>query len=233
MPSGVLRARSVPGRGHYGDVPTTPETGPAPSSPLRRHPSQQRSAERVERMLNACADLLEEEGYDALSTTRIAERAGVAIGSLYQFFPDKRAIAQALTLRHLDLFTRRLSERFAVATFAHWWDAVDAVVDVYVEMHRGARGFRVLHFGDVVDRHLLDSAADNNTVVLDRLRDLLVERLGVPYGPDLDRVLAVAIEAGDAALKLAFRADPAGDPVLINEGKLLIHRYLAGHFSGA
>jgi len=181
-------------------------------------------------MLDACADLLEEEGYDALSTTRIAERAGVAIGSLYQFFPDKRAIAQALTLRHLDMFTQRLGERFAAATFDHWWDAVDAVFDVYVEMHRGTRGFRVLHFGDVVDLHLLDSAADNNTVVLDRLRDLLVDRLGVPAGPDLDRVLAVAIEAGDAALKLAFRADPDGDPVLLTEGKLLIRRYLAGHF---
>jgi AcrR family transcriptional regulator len=182
-------------------------------------------------MLNACAELLEEDGYEALSTTRIAERAGVAIGSLYQFFPDKRAIAQALTQRHLDLFTRRLGERFADAPFTSWWDAVDAVFDVYVEMHRGTRGFRVLHFGDVVDMHLLDSAADNNTVVLDRLRDLLVDRLGVASGPDLDRVLAVAIEAGDAALKLAFRADPDGDPVLLNEGKLLVHRYLAGHFA--
>ena len=182
-------------------------------------------------MLNACADLLEEDGYESLSTTRIAERAGVAIGSLYQFFPDKRAIAQALTLRHLDVFTRRLGERFAEGHFAHWWDAVDAVFDVYVEMHRGTRGFRVLHFGDVVDMHLLDAAADNNTVVLDRLRDLLVDGFGVPAGPDLDRVLAVAIEAGDAALKLAFRAAPEGDPTLINEGKLLIHRYLSGHFT--
>ena len=50
-------------------------------------------------MLDACADLLDEVGYDALSTTRIAERAGVAIGSVYQFFPDKRAVIQAVTRR--------------------------------------------------------------------------------------------------------------------------------------
>lgn len=55
--------------------------------PLRRRPAQRRSARRVERMLDACAELLDEAGYDALSTTRIAERASVAIGSVYQFFP--------------------------------------------------------------------------------------------------------------------------------------------------
>lgn len=80
-------------------------------------------------MLTACAELLEEVGYEALSTTGIAERAGVAIGSLYQFFPDKRAVAQALTLRHLELFTGRLEERFAASDVTGWPDAVDAVVD--------------------------------------------------------------------------------------------------------
>jgi len=202
------------------------------SSPLRRRPSQQRSARRVEQIIDACAVLLEEDGYEALSTTRIAERAGVAIGSLYQFFPDKRAIAQALTLRHLEMFTTAIGRRFAEDSFEHWWDAVDAIIDVYVDMHRTTPGFRVLHFGDIVDLRLLDAGADNNAVILERLRDLLVHRLDVPAGPELDRVLAVAVEAADAVLKLAFHAAPDGDSVLLGEAKLLIRRYLAGHFAG-
>src|SRR2546430_11593034 len=47
-------------------------------------------------------------GYDGLTTTLLAERAGVAIGSVYQFFPDKRAIVQALTLRSLQGYLDRL-----------------------------------------------------------------------------------------------------------------------------
>ncbi|HEX8865495.1 MAG TPA: TetR/AcrR family transcriptional regulator, partial [Lentzea sp.] len=51
------------------------------TTPLRRQPVQQRSAKRVERMLEACATLIDEVGYDGVTTTLIAERAGVAVGS--------------------------------------------------------------------------------------------------------------------------------------------------------
>ena len=56
------------------------------------------------RMLDACAGLVDEIGYEAVTTTLLAERAGVAIGSIYQFFPDKRAVVQALTLRNLEAY---------------------------------------------------------------------------------------------------------------------------------
>ena len=72
------------------------------TSALRRRPAQRRSAERVQRMLDACADILDESGYDGLSTTKVAQRADVAIGSVYQFFPDKKAVAQELALRNLE-----------------------------------------------------------------------------------------------------------------------------------
>lgn len=109
---------------------------PAEVAPLRRKPVQQRSAQRVEKMLSACAELIDEVGYDGLTTTLIAERAGVAVGSLYQFFPDKRAVVQELTLRNLDRFVRTVSARFDQLELEHWWDAVDAVFDVYLTMHR-------------------------------------------------------------------------------------------------
>ncbi|MEV4649233.1 TetR family transcriptional regulator, partial [Saccharopolyspora sp. NPDC049357] len=53
---------------------------PAETAPLRRKPVQQRSAQRVEKMLAATAGLIDEVGYDGLTTTLIAERAGVAVG---------------------------------------------------------------------------------------------------------------------------------------------------------
>jgi AcrR family transcriptional regulator len=71
-------------------------------SPLRRQPSQQRSKARVEAILDAAALVFDEIGYEAATTHAIADRAGTAIGSLYQFFPDKAAIFHAMELRHLE-----------------------------------------------------------------------------------------------------------------------------------
>lgn len=198
-------------------------------TPLRRRPAQRRSAERVQRMLDACAEILDEDGYDGLTTTRIAQRAEVAIGSVYQFFPDKRAVAQALALRNLEVFGERISKTFAEGMFADWSDTVGAIIGIFVEMHRTVPGFRVLRFGDVADVNLLDSDADNNAVVADRLRRMIVETFGVYDTPGLATALAIAVEAGDAVLKLAFRRSLDGDPVILAEAERLIHGYLAAH----
>ncbi len=180
-------------------------------------------------MLDACAEILDEDGYEGLTTTRIAQRAEVAIGSVYQFFPDKRAVAQALALRNLEVFGARISRTLADGTFADWSDTVGAIIGIFVEMHRTVPGFRVLRFGDVADVNLLDSDADNNAVVADRLRRMIVETFAIQDTPALATALAIAVEAGDAVLKLAFRRDPDGDPEILAEAERLIHGYLAGH----
>ncbi|SEL52308.1 transcriptional regulator, TetR family [Nonomuraea pusilla] len=178
-------------------------------------------------MLDACAELLDESGYEALSTTRIAERAGVAIGSVYQFFPDKRAITQELTRRNVEQFVSRVGRRFLEEDYRGWWEAVDAIIDEYVDMHRTVPGFKSLHFGDVVDLNLLDSDSDNNTVIAGRLRGLLLKEFGLADSHELDVAVLVAVEAGDAVLKLAFRHDPDGSPELIAAAKQLIRGYLS------
>jgi AcrR family transcriptional regulator len=65
----------------------------------RRSPRQKRATETVEAIFEATAQILQREGRDHLSTNRIAERAGVSIGSLYQYFPDKNAILVAMAQR--------------------------------------------------------------------------------------------------------------------------------------
>lgn len=180
-------------------------------------------------MLDACADLLDEVGYEGLSTTRIAQRANVAIGSVYQFFPDKQAVAQALALRNLESFGERVGARIAQGGFARWSDSVGAIIQIFVDMCRTVPGFRVLRFGDVADLHLLDASADNNTVVADRLRLMMIKLFDVPDTPGFARAVVVAVEAADAVIKLAFRDDPQGDPDLLVELERLIHGYLEGH----
>jgi AcrR family transcriptional regulator len=180
-------------------------------------------------MLDACAELVDDVGYEGLTTTLLAERAEVAIGSVYQFFPDKRAIVQALAMRNMDAYLQGLSARFGSETFAHWWDGVDAAIDVYIQMHRSVAGFRTLHFGDVVDVHLLDIERDNNAVIADRLAELLVDQFQLIDRARLRFALQISVEAADALIKLAFRRDTTGDESVLTEAKALIREYLHRH----
>ncbi|OUL21548.1 TetR family transcriptional regulator [Nostoc sp. RF31YmG] len=72
------------------------------SRSLRRQPKQQRGKERVKKILDAAAAVFDEVGYEAATTHLIAAKAGTAIGSVYQFFPDKAAIFHAMELRHTE-----------------------------------------------------------------------------------------------------------------------------------
>lgn len=67
----------------------------------RKIPRQERSRVTYEAMLEACALLLREEGYEALTTTLVAERAGVGIGTVYEFFPNKESIVAAVIEQRL------------------------------------------------------------------------------------------------------------------------------------
>lgn len=192
---------------------------------MRRAPVQERSTARVERMLDVCGRLIDEVGYEATTTTMIAKHAEVSVGSLYQFFPDKRAVVQALAQRNLDTYLARLGEALAERKLAHWWDMIDVATDVFVALHRELPGFRVIRFGDVVDTHLLQPAEDNDQVLAHRLFGLVRSRFGVDLSGDERLVVVVLIKAADAVTRYAFR-DPEGDPRVIDEIKILLNAYL-------
>ena len=67
---------------------------------LRRQPNQRRSRERVERILDCATKLIGEVGSDAMRMSELARRAGMSIGALYQYFPDKAAILRTLAERY-------------------------------------------------------------------------------------------------------------------------------------
>ncbi len=71
---------------------------------MRREPRQQRSRDRVRLILEAADGILSAEGFEALTVRRIAEAAGVPVGSIYQFFPDKAAVVDALARTYIAEF---------------------------------------------------------------------------------------------------------------------------------
>jgi AcrR family transcriptional regulator len=191
---------------------------------LRRAPVQRRSAERLTRILDACADLLDEVGYDALSTRAVALRAGVPIGSVYRFFGNKRQMVDALAQRNLERYTERVSERLKGAPKGDWRAAMDAVLDEYLSMKRTAPGFSLVDFGNQIPigaRH-----ADPNTRVAERLTNLISGYFGRTVDDEVRRAFLVAVETADTLVQLAFRMDPQGDPAIIEETRELLRAYL-------
>jgi AcrR family transcriptional regulator len=73
---------------------------PKPVTKPRKQPQQERSKITVEAILEATTHILTEEGYEKVNTNRIAERAGISIGSLYQYFPNKESLIAALIEQH-------------------------------------------------------------------------------------------------------------------------------------
>ncbi|MFI0966864.1 TetR family transcriptional regulator [Streptomyces sp. NPDC021080] len=192
---------------------------------LRRAPVQRRSAERLTRILDACADLLDEVGYDGLSTRAVAQRAGVPIGSVYRFFGNKRAMADALAQRNLELYAERVTQSLREADGGGWRAAMDAVLDEYLAMKRTAPGFSLVDFGNQIPVGARD--AEPNTRVADRLTDLLSGYLDRTPDDDLRRCFLVAVESADTLVHLAFRVDPEGDERIIEETRELLRAYLS------
>src|SRR5262244_4119896 len=80
----------------------SPGMASRPLTNPRKQASQERSRATVDALIEATARLLVREGFDKASTNRIAQEAGVSIGSLYQYYPSKEALVAALLERHID-----------------------------------------------------------------------------------------------------------------------------------
>lgn len=136
--------------------------GATDSQMLWREPVQERSRARVERMLAAAHDLLAERGFEGLTMERVAQDAGVPIGSLYQFFPDRNALLARLFSQFLQMTDALVEDRFrAVDSAASFQiaaeglpeDLYQAVADdpALVEIWSAIQAIRALRHLDTED----------------------------------------------------------------------------------
>ena len=101
----------------------------------RREPRQRRSRQTVEAVLDAVPRVLKRHGAAAITTNRIAEVAGVSIGSLYQYFPDKLAIFTALHERHIEDVRHVLERTVADCASASLEDFTRELVEGLTDVH--------------------------------------------------------------------------------------------------
>jgi len=102
----------------------------------RKEASQERSRATVDALVEATARILVREGFDKASTNRIAEVAGVSVGSLYQYFPSKEALVAAVIERHRQEIMQVVRGELAEAANQPMEQGVRTLVAVAVKAHR-------------------------------------------------------------------------------------------------
>jgi AcrR family transcriptional regulator len=107
-----------------------------PATKPRKHASQQRSRATVDALIEATARILVKEGFDKASTNRIAEVAGVSVGSLYQYYPGKEALVAAVIDRHNQDIMQVVRGTLAEIISLPIEPAVRSIVAVAIAAHR-------------------------------------------------------------------------------------------------
>src|SRR5258708_22236265 len=107
-----------------------------PRTKPRKHASQERSRATVDALVEATARMLVREGFDKASTNRIAEEAGVSVGSLYQYYPSKEALVAAVVDRHNREIMQLVHGALAEVASQPVEKAVRKLVAVAIEAHR-------------------------------------------------------------------------------------------------
>lgn len=106
-----------------------------PSVRPRKKPVQKRSQATVDAIVEAAARIFVREGYPSATTNRIAELAGVSVGSLYEYFPNKASLLAALVSRQVDNMMEVMRARLAEAQGASLREIVKAIARAAIEAH--------------------------------------------------------------------------------------------------
>lgn len=186
----------------------------------------------VERVLDVTDSLLAAGNFESISTTRIAEEAGVSVGALYQYFPDREAIVNAVAVRHIEDSEELMAEAIKSAGPELLADPAGAFVDLFADRYRAEPGYRAIWFGSRLTDALRETDRHGKEVLAEGVRSVLTATGRVTEPARLVPASRVAATACDALLQEAFRRDPEGDPTTLEEAKELLRGYLDRLASG-
>ncbi len=199
---------------------------PESSAASRRTPLQDRSRQRVERILDAAARVFLERGYDAATTEEIARLAGTSIGSVYQFFPNKLAIFNAISARYVER-ARALFDSFMTpaATARPWHELLGEAIDAFVAFHAVEPAFRAILVNWRVSADMVLASDEVNQDFARRVEVVLAAQAPALTGPRRGLVATMIIEMISATLMLCVRR-PDSAQAIIAETKTMLRRYI-------
>jgi AcrR family transcriptional regulator len=201
-------------------------TLPPANDRLRNTPVQARSRERLRRVLDAADEVLAHDGPGAFTTTRVAQVAGVPIGSVYRFFPDKDAIVEALAVRYWSDFEDLVAGVAEADETQPLDDPVAAVLDALVAGFRARPGFLGLWFGGLRTERVRDATRPTRTAIARSIERILARHWPSAARRTRTRAAEMVVLAGDGLLREAFRRDRTGDRTILAESKAMLRAYL-------
>lgn len=174
----------------------------------RRKPRQRRARQTVEAILDAVVRILKRERFDTITTNHIAEVAGVSIGSLYQYFPDKRAIFVALHGRHIEEIDRRIQRTLVENASSSLEGLLRAMIDAMIDAHAGDPA--LYHLLSTEVPHRADGTMDFAVRLHGVFRLAIAARPGeLKKGRNLDALAFVAANMVESLSHAALSQRPA------------------------
>jgi len=198
---------------------------------LRNEPVQARSTARLAALLDGAASIIDQIGYERLTTAMVAERAGASIGTVYRYFPDRIALLQALGARNLERLLGSVSAEVSRPEHKDWASAVNGVLSAIIDVYRSEPGFRSLRVGDVIDLRPAPTERPFNSIVSDRIVDDMVKRFDIKDSPELRFDFETAVEIADGLTARAFAREPRGDEAFLTSARSLILGLLSKRLS--
>ncbi len=199
---------------------------PSPTAQLRRAPLQERGHDKVRRLLEAADTLLARDGADDLTTPRVADEAGVSVGTLYRWFPDKDAIVEALAINHWAELLKLVDEVADAHERQPGPDLFGDVIDALADGFRARPGFLALWYSNLRTEQLRAATRPGRTEVGRSIERML--KVHYPgAGPKLRAtVTRMVVLIGDGLVREAFRLDRDGDATVLAEGKVAMRSYV-------
>jgi len=190
-------------------------------------PRQARGKRREADLLRAAGEVFAESGYADATTNAIAARAGVSPGTLYQFFPNKEAMAEALAHRYAAALGALHESALRPGAEDGTLEAMlDRIVDPLLRFHRGAPGFEAIFSGSAVSAELASLGRAIHEEVRCRLEEILGARAPGLARIEVRRMAEVSVQVFKAMLPLATAGSAASRRWAACELKTVLRRYL-------
>lgn len=204
-----------------------------PLSVARKQPTQQRARERLDKIMSAASELIARTGSDRLKMGELADRVGISIGSLYQYFPDKSAII------------RSLAERYSLESRACISQALDMVhdveslksaylglVDEYYALFLSEPVMRDVWSGMQADKQLMAVELAESRLCATMLADAMKRAFGEIDRADVEASALLIWQLGESTMRLAISLDRAEGDAMVAAFKRMTMRELLAMQAG-
>jgi AcrR family transcriptional regulator len=199
--------------------PSTPAPAPQP----RLVPTQQRSRERFERILEIATKLIGEKGSDALKMSEVAEHANISIGSLYQYFPDKTAIIATLAERYNALGRACvLGELASVSTELELQPALHRITDGFYRMYLEHPAMRDIWGATLADKALQELEALDAQAHTDMLLEVLQKLRPKHKKSELESLAMLTMQLIASTVRLAISLEDKQGKAIVKTFKRML-----------